>query len=424
MSRSDYVSSATSCRPVKSPVRCPVSSGTERTTLAGIVPGADDPTAGNPRGLWRHRDCRLGGDRRTGLLAGSLAWPHGTSDDRNSRAGADPGVRPAPRIRPPLPAPARRCRLAGRRRRPGPWTGGLHLHHGADDPRVRARSLAGPRRRQGPRRRRARRPHRQAAGFHVRRVAQRDRARRIDPGREGLLHPCLRRARRLLGGGRGAAGCARTSRRGALGLAGALLRCGVGHVRRLLGPGLHPAGPVPRGQRQHARGRGAAGCRGRDGGLRTPRPGPRNHPPGGDGIRRAAVLADSRALRHRLAAAAGPQPRPARRPLPAVRRHRRARPGVVSAAAASGGVAGGAARVAVPGGRRSLRPSGRGRLGGRRCRRLRLHHRLGRDSRRTGPDALGPGRGGGGGRGLQPADRRPEVRRARCSSGGPTPSDS
>ena len=241
-----------------------------------------------------------------------------------------------------------------------------------------------------------------------------DRPRRPDPRREGLLHPRLRGARRLLRPAGRAARGRRPAGGGAGRLGGAVLRRRRRAVRRRLGPRLHPDRPLPRREQQHARRRGAAGRRRRDRRRDAARAGPGDRPPGGAGLRRAARLADPGALRPAVAAAAGAQPDRARRPVPAVRRDRRPRPGVVAAGAAPGGGAGRPrSGLAGSGVGRPVRPGRGRRLGGRRRRRLRLHHRLGRTARGPRPDALGAGRGLRRRGGAAPADRGGPLRRAR-----------
>ncbi len=133
--------------------------------------------------------------------------------------------------------------------------------------------------------------------------------------------------------------------------------------------------------------------------------------------RRGARVADPRALRRGVDAAAVVQPRHAGRPVPAVRRDDRARARVGAAAGRDGGHRRGA-RTRRPGGRRrpdrccraARRSRDRRRVGGRRRRRLRLHHRLGGRSGRAQPHALGGGRGAEHRLGARPGAGRAAIR--------------
>ena len=226
------------------------------------------------------------------------------------------------------------------------------------------------------------------------------------------LRPRLRdagRVERRAGGHRGSGGPAGGGRGG---LRGAVLGRGGRPLRRPVGRVLAAGRPLPRPQREHARGRGDARGRGRHRSYdvaRARRPDRRLRGRPGRCPRRPAA----RALRRDVDPRPRAQPRPARRrrSSPSARRSatRWSGHGCCSTSRQRSGAD--APDSLLPTSVLPLRPCGRRRLGERRCARLRLHHRLGRPPRRTCADALGGGRGGRRGGRAARADGRGVVRR-------------
>ena len=199
------------------------------------------------------------------------------------------------------------------------------------------------------------------------------------PSGTDRLRPRVRAARRRDSRGGGAPGRPGAAGRGAGG-ARAVRRAGHRPGGRRLRPHLVAPRALPRAQRDHAHRGGAARRRRRHGRPGAPRTGAAPGHGHGRAVRPGARVAAGRALHPGLGAPARAPPRPAGRPVPPVRRHRRPRPGVVAAAPrpGRGRRAGGRtrARVARPGGGGPLRPRGHRRLGGRRRGGVRLHDRL------------------------------------------------
>ena len=142
--------------------------------------------------------------------------------------------------------------------------------------------------------------------------------------------------------------------------------------------------------------------------------------PSASSTRRARPgVADRRALRRRLAAAAGVQRGPAEPPVPALRRHARPRLRVVAPAPAAPRGRAVAARLAARGLARAVRPGHGGRLA--RARRLRLHDRRRGPPGRHRPPPLGRVRGDRRGRRAARGDGRARVRAALPHAPGTSP---
>ena len=176
------------------------------------------------------------------------------------------------------------------------------------------------------------------------------------------------------------------------------------HGCRRLGPALVVPRGLPRGQRQHAQRRGAARRLRRHRLHRLAGPRPQHHRATGPRHGPLTPVAAARALHPGLGAGARLQPRRPRPPVPPLRRHGRAPPGVVAADAPPAhrprtrGRAVDARRRPEP-----VRDGRARRLGRRRRRGLRLHDRLLRRAR--GPDQAALGRRGGHRGRLRPVGR-------------------